>query len=179
MLRDDVLGTWEPVSYTAQDDHGGPITYPLGPDALGLIMYTGDGYMSAQIMRRDRPAFDRPETAGGTPEQVEAAAVGYLAYSGPFEVDESTGVLHQQPRVSLLPNWLNHIQIRHSKLDGDHLTLSAVNRGARRCRNHQHTGVEKGTQPPRRGAARDMTQRRRGQQSQCSCKSPRRSTPGA
>jgi hypothetical protein len=25
----------------------GPITYPLGPDALGLMMYTGDGYMSA------------------------------------------------------------------------------------------------------------------------------------
>jgi len=30
----------------AKDNHGGPITYPLGPDALGLIMYTADGYMS-------------------------------------------------------------------------------------------------------------------------------------
>jgi hypothetical protein len=126
MLRDDVLGAWELVSYTAQDNHGGPITYPLGPDALGLIMYTGDGYMSAQIMRRDRPAFDRPETGGGTPEQTEAAATGYLAYSGPFTVDESTGVLQHQPMVSLLPNWLNHTQIRHSKLDGNHLTLSAI-----------------------------------------------------
>jgi Lipocalin-like domain len=125
MLRDDVLGTWELVSYTEEND-GGPVTYPLGPDALGLIMYTGDGYMSAQIMRPNRPAFDRPETGGGTPEQAEAAAAGYLAYSGPFEVDESTGVLHHQPRVSLLPNWLNHTQIRHSTLDGDHLTLSAV-----------------------------------------------------
>jgi hypothetical protein len=63
----------------------------LGPDALGLIMYTTDGYMSAQLMRRDRPAFDRPESDGGTPEQSAAAAAGYLAYSGPFEVDESTG----------------------------------------------------------------------------------------
>jgi hypothetical protein len=126
MLHDDVLGTWELVSYTEGDNHGGPITYPLGPDALGLIMYTSDGYMSAQIMRPDRPAFDRPETGGGTPEQAEAAAVGYLAYSGPFTVDENTGVLHHQPRVSLLPNWLNHTQIRHSTLDGDHLTLSAI-----------------------------------------------------
>jgi hypothetical protein len=126
MLRDDVLGTWELVSYTEGDNHGGPITYPLGPDALGLIMYTGDGYMSAQIMRRDRPAFDRPETDGGTPEQAAAAATGYLAYSGPFQVDESTGVLHHQPRVSLLPNWLNGTQLRQSKLDEDHLTLSAI-----------------------------------------------------
>jgi hypothetical protein len=126
MLHDDVLGTWELVSYTEGDNHGGPVTYPLGPDALGLIMYTGDGYMSAQIMRPDRPAFDRPETGGGTPEQAEAAAAGYLAYSGPFTVDEVTGVLHHQPRVSLLPNWLNLTQLRHSALDGDHLTLSAV-----------------------------------------------------
>ena len=57
MLRTEVLGAWELVSYTAQDTHSeGPITYPLGPDALGLIMYTADGYMSAQIMRPDRPA---------------------------------------------------------------------------------------------------------------------------
>jgi Lipocalin-like domain len=126
MLRNDVLGTWELVSYTEGDNHGGPVTYPLGPDALGLIMYTGDGYMSAQIMRPDRPAYDRPATGGGTPEQAEAAAAGYLAYSGPYTVDENTGVLHHHPWVSLLPNWLNLTQLRHSTLDGDHLTLSAV-----------------------------------------------------
>jgi len=129
MLHDAVLGTWELVSYTAEENDGGPVTYPLGPDALGLIMYTGDGYMSAQIMRPDRPAFDRPETDGGTPEQAAAAAAGYLAYSGPFTVDENTGVLHHQPRVSLLPNWLNLTQLRHSTLDGDHLTLSAITNG--------------------------------------------------
>jgi hypothetical protein len=98
----------------------------LGPDALGLIMYTTAGYMSAQLMRRDRPAFDRPESDGGTPEQSAAAAAGYLAYSGPFEVDESTGVVHHEVLVSLLPNWLKGTQLRQSKLDGDHLTLSAI-----------------------------------------------------
>ena len=126
MLRNAIQGTWELVSYIAQDNHGGPITYPLGADALGLIMYTADGYMSAQLMRRHRPAFDRPESDGGTPEQAAAAAAGYLAYSGPFEVDESTGVVHHEVRVSLLPNWLNGTQLRQSKLDGDHLTLSAI-----------------------------------------------------
>jgi hypothetical protein len=28
--------------------------------------------------------------------------------------------------VSLLPNWLNLTQLRHSTLDGDHLTLSTI-----------------------------------------------------
>ena len=82
--------------------------------------------MSAQLMRRDRPVFDRPESDGGTAEQTAAAAAGYLAYSGPFEVEESTGVVHHNVRVSLLPNWLNGPQLRQSKLDGDDLTLSAV-----------------------------------------------------
>ena len=126
MLRNALLGTWNLVSYTAQDNHGGPVTYPLGQDALGMIMYTADGYMSAQIMRRDRPAFDRPEPDGGTPEQAAAAAAGYLAYSGPFEVDESTGVVHHQVTVSLFPNWLDGTQLRHSNLDADNLTLSAT-----------------------------------------------------
>jgi hypothetical protein len=33
---------------------------------------------------------------------------------------------HHEVTVSLLPNWLNGTQLRHSKLDGDHLTLSAI-----------------------------------------------------
>jgi len=112
MLRNAIQGTWELVSYNAKDNHGGPITYPLGPDALGLIMYTAGGYMSAQLMRRDRPAFDLPESDGSTAEQTAAAATGYPAYSGPFEVEESTGVVHHEVRVSLLPNWLNRTQLR-------------------------------------------------------------------
>jgi hypothetical protein len=67
---------------------------------------------------------------GATPEQRAAAAAGYVAYSGPFAVDELTGVLHHQVTVSLIPNWLNHTRLRHSTLDGDHLTLSATTKGA-------------------------------------------------
>ena len=58
-LQDDIRGTWELVSYTEQNDRGGPVSYPLGSDALGLIMYTHDGYMSAQLMELDRPAATR------------------------------------------------------------------------------------------------------------------------
>lgn len=126
MLRSDVLGTWELVSYSAHDDQGGPVYYPLGSDALGLIMYTADGYMSAQLMRRGRPDFDRPDTAGGTTEQAAAAAFGYLAYSGPFEVDEQSNTLHHNVIVSLLPNWLDHREERRAYLGGDRLTLSGT-----------------------------------------------------
>ena len=126
-LRDAVLGAWELVSYTIEDSPSGKTTYPLGPHPAGLIMYTEDGYMSAQLMRPDRPAFDAPEPSGGTQAQNEAAVTGYLAYSGPFHADEATGTLHHEVRVSLLPNWLGTTQLRCSRLEGDILTLSGTN----------------------------------------------------
>ena len=125
MLRDALVGTWSLVSYTERTLPEGPVTYPHGADALGLIMYTPDGYMSAQIMTRSRPSYDRPVASGGTAEESAAAATGYLAYSGPYSVNVSTGDIHHEVMVSLLPNWLGHTQIRHSQLDSEQLTLSA------------------------------------------------------
>jgi hypothetical protein len=128
MLSEDIIGTWRLVSYVAEDDRGGAVTYPLGRDAVGLIMYTNDGYMSAQLMRPDRPTYDQPDTAGATTAQAAAAAAGYLSYSGPYDVDESTNVVQHHVAVSLLPNWLETIQLRHGTLEDNRLTLVAEQR---------------------------------------------------
>ena len=125
MLRDKIVGTWLLVSYVAQDDKGGPLTFPLGRDAVGLIMYTTDGYMSAQLMRPGRQDYDQPDTGGSTLQQAAAAAEGYLAYSGAYDVDEATGVIHHRVAVSLIPNWLETVQLRHSSLEDNQLTLTA------------------------------------------------------
>ena len=58
----------------------------LGRDAVGPFVYTNDGYMSAQPMRPDRLAYDRPDTAGAAIAQA-AAAEGFLSYGGPHDVD--------------------------------------------------------------------------------------------
>jgi hypothetical protein len=123
MRRSAILGAWELVSYVTGDGRGRQV-HPLGADATGLILYTDDGYMSAQLMRAGRPMFDHPDPSGGTSDQTRAAAEGYLAYSGPFDVDEATGELHHAVTVSLLPNWLGIRQIRKGHLAGDELTLS-------------------------------------------------------
>ena len=47
------------VSYVTVDDSGNR-DYPLGEDAAGLILYTPQGWMSAQLMRRDRCATLSP-----------------------------------------------------------------------------------------------------------------------
>jgi hypothetical protein len=123
MRRDDILGTWRLASYTAE--RVGELSNPLGQDPVGIIMYTADGYMSAQLMRRDRPAYDKAITGGGTTEQMAAAAGGYLCYTGPYTLDEAADVLRHHVEVSLLPNWIGGVQVRNAQLDSDMLTLSA------------------------------------------------------
>jgi len=123
MRRDDLLGAWHLESYVSESD--GVVDEPLGARPVGIIMYTDDGYMSAQLMRRDRPAYDGAVTGGGTPDQMATAARGYLCCSGPFSVDEAAGVVSHHVEVSLLPNWVGGTQVRHGRLDGGALVLRA------------------------------------------------------
>ncbi|MET0702662.1 MAG: lipocalin-like domain-containing protein [Mycobacterium sp.] len=124
-LREHLIGAWELTYYAERFGPDGPITYPHGENPTGLIMYTADGYMSAQIMTPDRPAYDKPTAAGGTEDQRATAAAGYLAYSGSYSVDELTGVIHHHVLVSLMPNWIGGTQLRHSRLAEHRLTLTA------------------------------------------------------
>ncbi len=122
-LFDRLVGAWELVSYrlVAEDQS---VTYPLGNDARGFILYTPDGYMSAQLMAAGRAAYASGHPHAGTTAEMSAAAGGYIAYSGPFLVDEATQTLKHTMAVSLFPNWVGDTQVRTSKLDGDSLTLS-------------------------------------------------------
>ena len=89
-LRDRLVGAWRlaEFSVTAQD---GTVTYPMGDDVEGLIIYTPDGYMSAQLMKHGRPPYASEELTNGTLEEEAAAAAGYIAYSGQFYVHEEAG----------------------------------------------------------------------------------------
>jgi hypothetical protein len=52
-LRERVLGAWELVSFTALDVDTGRVRHPLGTAPRGLILYTDDGHMSAQLADSD------------------------------------------------------------------------------------------------------------------------------
>ena len=56
-LRDQLIGGWELVSYMEEPLIESRPNYPMGERPMGTIMYTPDGYMSAQLMRSNPSYF--------------------------------------------------------------------------------------------------------------------------
>jgi hypothetical protein len=137
-LRAALIGAWRLVSYEATDIETGQVVEPFGPRPRGLITYGRDGHMSAQIMRIGRPEFRHGRLEEGLPQELAAAAAGYLAYAGTFEVPSADTVVHRV-ELSLFPNWVGGAQTRIAHLDGRVLRLSLP--GSTRIWGAVRTGV--------------------------------------
>ena len=125
-LRDQLIGAWKLISYEEQPVDGSPSFYPMSERAIGIIMYTPDGFMSAQFMEPDRKPFASGDWFKGTDEEYRQAASSYVAYSGPFEVDEERSIVTHSMFVSVLPNWVGHSQPRAVRVEGDDLYIGSV-----------------------------------------------------
>jgi lipocalin-like protein len=123
-VRRKLLGAWRLVSYTATGTDG-KVIHPLGPAPYGLIMYTPQGYMSAQLGRGDRTPLTSDRLEDAAPGELAQAAVGYLAYGGRFEVLDPGTVAHHVT-TSLFPNWIGRSQIRTAAFDGALLRLGVA-----------------------------------------------------
>jgi hypothetical protein len=118
---EDLVGAWRLTSYAVVAEDGGR-RFPLGEDAKGLLLYTPDGYMSAQIMASGRAPGGK-ELHFSSLDQAALAARGYVAYSGPFRLDPSTGALSHEMQVSLFSGWIDQVQVRLANLEAGVLTL--------------------------------------------------------
>ena len=99
-IRERLAGCWRLVGYDVTAG-GGRTDRPLGDNPLGTILYTPDGYMSAQLARPGPYAVDDQE-----PDAY------YIAYSGPYDVDEQAGTVAHHLQVSVIPSWLGTTQLR-------------------------------------------------------------------
>src|SRR6187549_2717684 len=85
-LHDQLIGAGELVSYVEKPLNGAPPNYPMGERPMGIIMYTPDGYMSAQLMRPNPGHFASGDWFRATSEEYGRVASTYFAYAGPFQV---------------------------------------------------------------------------------------------
>ncbi len=69
LLRETLIGAWWLVSSVETDIKTGAVDCPLGDKPEGLILYTPDGYMSAQLSAADRPNFTSGDMYKGKPEE--------------------------------------------------------------------------------------------------------------
>jgi hypothetical protein len=125
-LREQLIGAWELVSYEERPVDGSPSFYPMTEQPMGIIMYTPDGYMSAQLSKPNRKPFASGDWFKGTADDYAQEATTYIAYTGEFHVDEEAQKLTHSMFISLFPNWIGQTQPRNVKIDGDDLHLSSA-----------------------------------------------------
>src|ERR671920_990307 len=122
MTTNPLIGIWRLISWENRSLDGQKISYPLGKDAVGYIMYNEDGYMFVAIMRPNRVKFAAGDLLGGSAEEQAQAAGTYVSYCGRYEFRGDTVIHHVD--VSLFPNWVGVEQERLVELRGNRLTLS-------------------------------------------------------
>ncbi len=125
MGKEQFIGTWKLVSIEFRRSDG-QLTYPMGRDAVGIIMYDANGHMSVNIMRPDRQAFATGDQLKGTPMEIKSAFEGFVAYYGVYEVNQENGTVTHHVEGSLFPNWVGSAQRRFFEFSGNRLTLSTA-----------------------------------------------------
>jgi Lipocalin-like domain len=124
-LASQLVGLWTLIGYV-EEKPSGENTRPFGLHPQGFLIYTADGFVSAQLMRPGRSPFSSSNWHQGTPEKYQESGSGYTAYCGSHKVDEEEAKVTHQPSVSLLPNLIDLPQYRSIELRGDRLILRAA-----------------------------------------------------
>ena len=120
--RGALVGAWRLLSWENRAADG-QITYPMGADALGYLLYTADGRFSVTISRRGRAGFAAGDLLSGTTEEQARAVEGFVAYAGRYSFHGDRVIHHVE--LSLFPNWVGSDQERWVELAPDRLILSA------------------------------------------------------
>jgi hypothetical protein len=123
-IFEQIVGAWSLVSYEvrAADEI---VQHPLGADAVGLLIYGPHRHMTVQIMASDRQRLRAQSEGSQRLSELAAAAEGYLAYAGTYEVDEAARTVTHHVELGLIPNWVGRPQRRAVDLRADHLILTA------------------------------------------------------
>ncbi|TKX21771.1 hypothetical protein C1H76_6268 [Elsinoe australis] len=130
-LRERLIGAWKLESYIAYPTPSSPLQrakYPMTKNVTGLIMYTPDGYMSAQMLIPGQQQFNK---GPGDDSQWAEAGKRCFAYCGPYFISKDGPNGEEKLRHSFqfcsLPGWIGDVQVRTWRFeeDGDVLVLGS------------------------------------------------------
>ncbi len=127
-----LLGAWQLVRWEITYGDGRAPSLPYGEHASGLIVYSGDGYMSACIAAAGRARLSSASVRSAPQAERLAAFESYFQYAGSYALRRVDGgrlqVVHSVSH-SLNPNFVGSEQVRDVAFDAaGRLTLSASDR---------------------------------------------------
>ena len=114
MASNPLIGTWRLLSWENRSLDDGEVSYPLGEDSTGYIIYNEDGYMFVAIMAPHRLRFVADDLLSATKEEEAQAEETYVSYCGRYDLLGDKVVHHVE--LSLFPNWIGGDQERRSIL---------------------------------------------------------------
>lgn len=117
-----LVGSWSLESWSELRPGAAPV-HPLGPDAIGRILYTADGHMSAQIMRPHRPRLAVADWRAASEAERAGAWGDYFGYFGRYTVDAGRGTVVHHVEGAAFPNLVGADQVRRLRFEGDRLVL--------------------------------------------------------
>lgn len=118
-MSNQLIGAWHLKSWTASDEKGSKL-YPLGLRAQGIIIYSGDGHMSATIMNPDQ--LNNISEGISIRSMLSGKGV-YLSYAGTYSV-HGNKALHEV-EISSVPEWIGTAQERFFQIEGKTLTINS------------------------------------------------------
>ena len=127
-IRNKFIGIWELVYVDTQTIDGKDLERWIGE---GRLIYTKQGYISAQIGEPKIKKFKSENRLKATDKELRLLFNSFESYYGKYEIDEENGVIKHHVELSLFPNWIGTTQERSYKFLNDHLELKAVGKEER------------------------------------------------
>ncbi|WP_411281529.1 lipocalin-like domain-containing protein [Gemmatimonas sp.] len=120
------VGDWRLVSVLQPDSAGR--TRPFwGPKPLGMIRYSANGVMAAQLYDERRPGLGVGNWGDVSPEAARTALVGLASYYGTFTVDTVRRTIAHRVEGAMAPEWIGRTLVRGYRfLPGDCVELRVI-----------------------------------------------------
>lgn len=118
-----IEGTWQLVSWELRDGDG-RVSYPMGRNPVGRLIYSGDGHMSVLITGRGRRKVIPGDPVLGVPDATITVARRSISYAGSFQ--RSGDRVTHRVELSTFPDWVGTDQERLISWQDGCLILSAL-----------------------------------------------------
>lgn len=122
MAAEWLVGAWNLVTWFEINSDGNT-TAPSGD--IGKLIYTADGNVSAQIVRRHVGPFRNDDWRRASDAEISIAWQSYFGYFGRYSVDPEQQRVTHHIEGAFFPNLTGTDQVRRYRLEGARLILDA------------------------------------------------------